>query len=119
MQIRPLPGQCLLEVLPHESQTHAGIFLPDIAHDRQQGEKEKPAFARVIAVGQWKRGNNGFAILPDFHAGQKVIVSFYAGTKLTRSLGERLRLCSLDDVLAVVYENETQTLPLSEVRSAV
>jgi co-chaperonin GroES (HSP10) len=82
--------------------TAGGIVLPDIAHDRARGEKEKPFYARVIAVGPWRKAKNGFAILPDFKPGDKVLVTFYAGTKLTRHLGEKLRLCSVDDVLAVV-----------------
>lgn len=103
-RIRPLPGQCLLQVLPPKEQTESGLYLPDIAHDRSRGEKERPCEAIVIAVGPWKKAKNGFAILPDFPPGAKVLVSFYAGTKLTRSIGERLRLCSVDDVLAVIDE---------------
>jgi len=99
--IRPLPGQVLLQVLPPKETTDSGLFLPDISHDRERGEKEKPAHALVIAVGPWRKAKNGFSILPDFQPGDKVLVSFYAGTKLTRSIGSRLRLCHVKDVLAV------------------
>lgn len=103
-RIRPLPGQCLLQVLPPKEQTESGLYLPDISHDRVRGEKTKPSEAIVIAIGPWKKARNGFAIIPDVAPGAKVIVSFYSGTKLTREIGERLRLCSVDDVLAVVEE---------------
>lgn len=98
MNIKPLPGQCLLRILPHESVTASGLHLPDIAHTRLQGEKQKPDVALVIAV-NFKRTKNGFAILPDFAPGDKVLANFYSGTNLNRTIGEHLRLCSVDSVL--------------------
>jgi chaperonin GroES len=101
MKIKPLTGQCLLKVLPQPS-IQAGLHLPDIAHDRARGEKEKPFFAQVLEVGPWPKVN-GFSVLPEVAPGDKVLVTFYAGTKLRREIGENLRLCPTDDILAKFF----------------
>lgn len=103
LKVRPLPGQCLLRILPQDTMTASGLHLPDIAQDRQQGEQQKPSYALVIAV-SFKVSKSGRAFLPEFAPGQKVIVSHYSGTKLARTIGENLRLCDVDQVLAVVTE---------------
>jgi chaperonin GroES len=105
-QIKPLKGQCLLQILPGDYKTGSGLHLPDIAMLAARGLKQFPAKARVIAVGPWKKTKQGFCVLPDFQPGQTVIVSHYLGTKLTRDLGENYRLCRVDDVLAVLTEPE-------------
>jgi co-chaperonin GroES (HSP10) len=117
-KLRPLTAQFLLQILPHKETTDSGLFLPDIAHNRQQGEKEKPAHALVIAVGPWRKAKNGYSILPEIKPGDKVLVSFYAGHKLTRSIGSRLRLCSIDDVLAVL-QPQTKAERLDANREAI
>jgi co-chaperonin GroES (HSP10) len=43
-QIQPLGGRVLVRVLPEESVTKSGLFLPDTA-------KEKPQRGEVVAVG--------------------------------------------------------------------
>lgn len=100
--IRPLTGQVLIQLLPPDEKTFSGLFLPDIAHDRIQGDKAKPRKGVVLAVGPWKKVKSGHALLPDCRPGDTVLLSEYAGTKLTRHIGENLRLCRADDVLAVL-----------------
>lgn len=100
--IRPLTGQVLIEVLPPDDKTHGGLFLPDIAHDRIQGEKAKPCKGRVVAIGPWRKTKTGFAILPDFWIGALVVFTPYAGVKVGKHLGERHQLVRIDDVLAVL-----------------
>jgi chaperonin GroES len=100
--IRPLTGQALIRLLPPDEKTDGGLFLPDIAQDSPQGEKAKPRRGLVIAIGPWRTTKDGFAILPDFQPGDTVLLSEYLGTKLTRAIGESLRLCRVDDVLAVL-----------------
>ena len=102
MEIKPLTGQVLLQVLPPESNTAGGLILPDIAQLTARGEKALPRKAVVMAIGPWKKTKQGFAVLPDIKLGDKVLVSEYLGTKLTRNIGENLRLCRIDDVLAVL-----------------
>lgn len=102
MEIKPLTGQVLLQVLPPEANTAGGLVLPDIAQAAARGEKAFPRKAVVMAIGPWRKTNQGFAVLPEIKLGDKVLVSEYLGTKLTRNIGENLRLCRVDDVLAVV-----------------
>lgn len=101
-RVRPLNGQVLVRLLRPEYQTHGGLVLPDIALFSPSGEKQRPRKAIVIAVGAWRTTKQGLSILPDFHPGQRVLVSEYFGTKLTRNIGEEYRLCRIDDVLAVL-----------------
>lgn len=102
MRIRPLTGQILVEVLPPDDKTASGLFLPDVAHDRQQGEKAKPFKGLVVEMGPWKKTKNGFGILPEFGIGHRVLCSPYAGTQIGRHLGERLQLVRTEDVLAII-----------------
>jgi chaperonin GroES len=101
--IRPLTGHCLIRILPPDEKTSSGLWLADVAQER--GEKARPRKGFVIACGPWKTTKQGYAILPDFRPGDTVLLSEYIGTKLTRAIGENLRLCRVDDVLAVVEEN--------------
>lgn len=103
--IRPLTNQCLIRILPPDDKTQGGLLLPDIAQGSPQGEKARPRRGLVIAVGPWKTTKQGFSILPDFRPGDTVLLSEYIGTKLTRAIGENLRLCRVNDVLAVIAEN--------------
>lgn len=77
-------------------------MLPDGYTGSEPGMKALPRKALVLAIGPWKKTKQGFSVLPEIKLGDKVLVSEYLGTKLTRNIGENLRLCRLDDVLAVV-----------------
>lgn len=103
--IKPLRGQCLIRLLPPDNTTHGGLHLPDIATESGRGEKAFPRKGLVVAVGPWRQTKQGFHVLPDFQPGQRVLVSEYLGTKLTRSIGDQLRLCRIDDVLAVLDDS--------------
>lgn len=109
MQIRPLKNQVLVQLLPADTQTDSGIVLPDIAQDTPRGERAVPVKATVVAVGHWRTTINGLSILPDFKPGETVVVSQYVGTRLTRNIGENLKLCRVDDVIAIVEEKEPRS----------
>lgn len=100
--IKPLTGQILVKVLPPDPTTAGGLVLPDIAHDTPRGEKAKAFKALVVAMGPWKRTKQGYGILPDFGLNAVVLCTPYRGTKLGRTLGERLQMVNFEDVLAVV-----------------
>lgn len=104
MEIKPLTGQVLLLVLPPESNTAGGLILPDIAQLTARGEKALPRKAVVMAIGPWRKTKQGFAVLPEIKLGDKVLVSEYIGVKMTRAIGENLRLCRVHDILAVIEE---------------
>lgn len=103
MAVKPLTDQVLVEVLPPDTMTHGGISLPEICWDGSP-EKKPPFKAVVLAIGPWRKTKQGFAVLPPFGVGAKVLCSAYRGTQLTRNIGERYRLVKSDDVLAVVDE---------------
>jgi co-chaperonin GroES (HSP10) len=105
--IRPFRGKVLLFIYPYEDTSAGGIFIPEDARGGSVLEKSKPRRARVMAVGEWKtiqKDGKIFHILPDFKQGDLVIVSDYAGTKMSRGVDENLRLCGIDDVLAILEE---------------
>lgn len=104
MNIRPLKGQALVRLIPKDYQTLSGLYLPDIALERKPGEREQPVKALIVALGPWRTGRNGFAIVPEVHAGQRVIVTVYKGTKVTRGIGEHLMLVDVEDILGVLQE---------------
>ena len=110
MQIKPLRGQALVRLIPRDYQSTAGLVLPDTAFERKPGEKEQPVKAVVLAVGPWRTARNGYSILPEVQPGQRVIVTVYKGTKVTRGLGEHLMLVDVDDILGVLQE---ELLPVS------
>jgi len=99
--LKPLKNQVLISLLPQDTTTAGGLFLPDVAQEASKGEKAYPRKGIVIAIGAWRQTKAGFAILPDFKPGDTVLVNEYLGTKLTRNIGENYRLCLVDDVLAV------------------
>lgn len=115
MSIRPLTGQVLIRILPNPPESYGGIVLPDLAFDRIPGEKAKPRRGLVIATGPWKKTKQGFCVLPDFKPGDTVLVSEYLGTKLTRAIGENLRLCRVEDVLALLTEDGERKRIISPV----
>lgn len=104
MQIRPLKGQALVRLIPKDYQSAAGLILPDIAYERKPGEREQPVKAFVVAIGPWRTGRNGFAIIPEISVGQRVIVSVYRGTKVTKELGGHYMLVDVEDILACLQE---------------
>lgn len=104
MQIRPLKGQALIRLIPRDYQSTAGLVLPDVAFERKPGEKEQPVKAVVVAIGPWRTGRNGFAVLPEIQVGQRVIATVYKGTKVTRGIGEHLMLVDVEDILGVLQE---------------
>ena len=106
MSIRPLTGQVLIRLLPNPPASFGGIILPDVAFDRIEGEKLKPRLGLVIACGPWRKTKNGFSVLPEVRPNDVVLISEYRSAKLTRSVGEHLRLIRSDDILAVTTNND-------------
>lgn len=101
--IRPLTGQVLIRLLSKPEKSDGEIFFPEVFFDEYASDKKaKPRRGLVIACGPWKKTKTGFAILPEIKPGDEVLVSEYRGTKLTREIGETLRICRLEDVLALI-----------------
>jgi len=97
--IRPLQGQCLIEMLGSMVAAESPLKLPDVI-DRET--KQGAQLARVISFGTWKKNSRGFHLLPEFAPGSTVIVSNYGGEKLTYAGNQKLKLVKIDAVLAVL-----------------
>ena len=108
-RIVPLTGQVLVEILPRDTRSAGGIEFPEYtlsAEDVQQRnhvpEKPPPLHGVVTAIGQWPKLPNGKLAMPEFGLGAKVIVRHNAGLQMHRGIGERFRMCLVEEVLAVV-----------------
>ena len=93
MNIKPLGDRVVTKMAEAEETTQSGIILAGSA-------KEKPKFAEVIAVGP---GGvvDGKEVKMELKAGDKVIMSKYAGTEVKLD-GEEYVIISQKDVLAIV-----------------
>ncbi len=93
MQIKPLFDHVVVKAVEVEETTKGGLILPGSA-------KEKPEIAVVVAVGP---GGvvDGREIDMAVSAGQKVIVSKYAGTEV-KCDGVEYNIVKIGDILAVV-----------------
>ncbi|MFH1503970.1 MAG: co-chaperone GroES [Candidatus Omnitrophota bacterium] len=94
MKIIPLGDRVLLKALEAKEQTKGGIVLPDTA-------KEKPQEAKVIAVGDGKRTEDGKVIPLSVKIGDKVLYGKYSGTEVTLD-SEEFLIVKEDDILGVV-----------------
>ena len=91
--IKPLADRVLIKMKEGEETTKSGIIL-------SAASKEKPQIAEVIAVGPGGNveGNN---IEMHVKAGDKVIVSKYAGTEVKYESEEYL-IVKQSDILAII-----------------
>lgn len=93
MNIKPLGDRVVTKMAEAEETTQSGIILAGSA-------KEKPQFAEVIAVGPGGMVD-GKEVKMELKAGDKVIMSKYAGTEVKLD-GEEYVIISQKDVLAIV-----------------
>ncbi len=87
--IKPLGERVVIKMLESEETTKSGIVLPGSA-------KEKPQVAEVVAVGP---GTDEVKI--EVKAGDKVLISKYAGTEVKID-GQEYTILKQSDILAVV-----------------
>lgn len=92
--VRPLGDRILVKRVESESKTKGGIIIPDTA-------REKPQEALVVAVGPGALRNDGSRREPLLKAGDRVLLSKYAGTEIKLDGVEHLIL-SESDALAVL-----------------
>ena len=90
-ELQPLNENVLLEIEAQEDITSGGIIIPDSV-------KEKPQFAKVIAVGNID--NAGISI------GDMVFYKKFSGTELDFE-GRNLLFVPYADLLAKIVETET------------
>lgn len=111
MRVRPLTGQVLIEILPEETQSYGGIFLPqdlstppEIVQEshRNPQKPSKNQVGIVREIGNWPKLANGMALMPEFGKGAKVVFNPWRGTTMQRGISERFKMVSQDDILAVL-----------------
>ncbi len=88
-QIQPLGSRVLVRIIPEETVTKSGLFLPDTA-------KEKPQRGEVVAIGD---DTETIKVT----VGDRVLVPKYTGTEL-RLEGEDHLLLESDDLLAILRQ---------------
>lgn len=89
MNIKPLADRVVIKMLEAEETTKSGIVLPGTA-------KEKPQVAEVMAVGPGTED-----VKMEVKAGDKVLISKYAGTEVKID-GNEYTIVKQGDILAVV-----------------
>lgn len=72
--------------------TAGGIHLPESA-------QERPQKAKVIAVGEGRKLDNGTVVKPDVQEGDIVVIAKYGGTEITID-GEEYLILNSDQILA-------------------
>lgn len=93
MKVRPLGNRVLIERI-EEDEKVGSIVIPDAA-------KEKPLKAKVIAVGEGSRTDEGKLIKLEVKAGDTVMVGKYSGTEV-KIEGEDRVIVREDDILGIV-----------------
>ena len=93
MKVKPLLDRVVIKATESEETTKSGIVLPGSA-------QEKPQIAEVVEVGP---GGvvDGNEVIMQVKAGDKVIVSKYAGTEVKID-GVELTIVRQGDILAIV-----------------
>lgn len=93
MTIKPLGDRVVIKMVETEETTKSGIVLPGSA-------KEKPQVAEVISVGP---GGivDGKEVQMQVKAGDKILISKYAGTEVKMD-GVEYTILRQGDILAVV-----------------
>ncbi|MEM9064677.1 MAG: co-chaperone GroES [Planctomycetota bacterium] len=75
MAVKPLEDRILVKPIEAETQTAAGLYLPESA-------KEKPIQGEVVATGPGKLLDNGNRAKLTVGKGDRVVYSKYAGTEI-------------------------------------
>ena len=94
MKIRPLQDRVLLKRITEEEKTKGGIYIPDTA-------KEKPVEAKIIAVGNGKRLENGTIQPLSVKPGDRVLFGKYSGSEVKID-GEEHLIMREEDLLGVL-----------------
>ena len=90
MNLRPLGDRVIVQALPKEETTKAGIILPDSVN------KEKRMEGKLVAIGKGEKISK-----LDLSTGQVVIFSEYGGSDIKID-GQEYKILNHDDLLAVV-----------------
>jgi chaperonin GroES len=94
VNLRPLQDRIIVQRVSAAEQRAGSIIIPDSA-------KEKPQQAKVIAVGNGRRQENGKVIALDVKSGDTILIGKYSGHDVSID-GEDYVILREDEVLAVI-----------------
>jgi chaperonin GroES len=94
-KIKPLSDHILIEPIPQEEKTKAGILLPETA------EKERPEQGKVISVGPGKKTSTGKVIPLEVKEGDVVLFTKYGPAEIKVDDKEYL-IAKQEDILAIL-----------------
>jgi chaperonin GroES len=100
MKIRPLGDRLVVERIEQEDKTSGGIIIPDTA-------KEKPKQAKVIAVGEGAKDENGKRIAMDVEVGDIVLFTQWAGSEIKID-GKEYLVLKESDVIGIIEETNSK-----------
>ena len=86
MTIQPVADYCLIERLPDEERSEGGIYLPDVAREKQK-------VCKVIATGPGRMADDGSRVPMQVKPGDTVIVEGVAGFIELEVEGKKVVLC--------------------------
>lgn len=90
MKLKPLGDRVIVQALPKEETSKAGIILPDSA------SKESRMEGKILAIGSGEKVSKlGLSM------GQKVVFSEYGGSEIKID-GEEYKILNHDDLLAII-----------------
>ncbi len=92
-KIKPLADKIFIQPLKEEEKTKSGIYLPESA-------KEKPKYAKVLAVGEGKYVDGRLVPLT-VKEGDKVLIKEWGGDEIKLD-GEEYKIVAEEDILAIV-----------------
>ncbi len=96
MKVRPLHDRLLVKRVAVEEKTKGGIIIPESG-------KEKPAEAKVVAVGPGKRSDDGKLVKMDVKKGDRILFAKYSGNEIKLN-GDELMILREEEVLAIIED---------------
>jgi len=94
MAIRPLDDRIVVKPVEAQNQSAGGILLPDSA-------KEKPSRAKVVAVGEGPRNDEGKRLPLTVKVGDEILYGKYAGNEI-KWKGAEYKILRESEVLALI-----------------
>ena len=94
MNLKPIHDRIVIQLVEAETQTKAGIFIPDVA-------VEKPSQGDVVAAGPGRTTQDGILIPSEVKVGDRVLFGKHAATPI-KIEGEEYHILREDDVMAIV-----------------
>jgi chaperonin GroES len=95
-QIKPLGNRVVAQRLEQEESIKGGIIIPDLA-------KKKQEMAKIIAVGEGRKTDEGKIIPIDVKVGDVVLMDKYAAQEVTLD-DEEFLIAKADDIIAIIKE---------------